>query len=69
MKAGDFADRWLDRAVEFKLLGQTVRGRVMEVLDSVCTGENWVIAEFRDGGKQVKVGGHYQAFRRLEENQ
>lgn len=61
-----FANRWLDRSVEFKLLGQTIRGTVTQVMDRLCAS-GWVVAEFRDGGKQVKVGGHYQAFRQLDE--
>ena len=62
----EFADRWLNRKVEFSLLGQRVIGTVTQVIDDVCA-HHFIIAEFRDGVKQIKVGASYQAFRRIKE--
>lgn len=64
-RADEFADRWLGRRVRFKLLSQQVEGEVREVIDHVCTGSNFLVVEFWDSGKQVKVGAPWQAFRRL----
>ena len=64
MDMDKFADSWLDREVEFTLLGQKIRGKVREVIDTICAPRH-IVAEFRDGNKQVKVVGPYQAFRRL----
>jgi len=62
------ADNWLGRKVEFTLLGQRVVGRITELITHICTGPNFLIAEFIDTtGKPVKVGAPYQAFRRLED--
>jgi hypothetical protein len=60
----EFCERWSGKRVQFKLLGQWVEGEVIEILDTVCA-PHFIVAEFRDGAKQVKVGAPYQAFRRL----
>ena len=58
----DFGENWLGKKVTFTLLGQTVTGTVIQAIDDLCA-HKWLVAEFRDGSKQVKVGGPYQAFR------
>ena len=60
-----FGQDWLGRQVEFTLLGQKVVGKVIDAIDTICA-RKWIIAEFRDGTKQIKVGGPYQAFHRLD---
>jgi hypothetical protein len=60
-----FGDNWLGKEVTFTLLGQRVTGTVIEAIHEICT-YRWLIVEFRDGPKQVKVGGPYQAFRRID---
>lgn len=63
----EFGDNWLGKEVTFRLLGQTITGVITEALDTICASM-WLVAEFYDGTKQVKVGGPYQAFRKVKEN-
>lgn len=57
-----FCDRWMDKIVEFTLLGRRVRGTVYQV-------EVWdpyiITAEFYDGPHRVRVEAYWQAFKRV----
>jgi len=63
-KFEQFCGRWLGRKVRFQLMGHTCEGIVRSVVDSVCA-PMWIVVEFRDGNKQVKVGGPWQGFTRI----
>jgi hypothetical protein len=66
----DWSDRWLGQTVEFTLLGQKVRGKIVEAQDSMFfAGGKLLIAEFHDGQKHVKVGGSPWCFRRITEKE
>lgn len=58
-------DEWLDKIVKFELLGTILNGRVVEVMDTVCA-PNYLIVEFWDGRKLVKVGASMEQFCKTE---
>lgn len=57
-----FGDNWLGKQVTFNLLGQRATGEVIDALDDICV-RRWLVVEFREGSKQIKVGGPFQAFK------
>lgn len=59
-----WAATWLGQTVEFTLLGQTCQGVVNEALDTLCT-RNYLVVEFDDGVKTIKVGASSRCFRRI----
>lgn len=57
----DFAFNWLGATVSFKLLGQTIIGKV-----TGADGYNYTLdVEFDDGQKTVIVSGHFNCFRKV----